>query len=204
MKRAGLFCTALAWALFSAPVTAQQSPPEQASSPTQQTGPNEPESPTQQSMPEATPPAPEPPPFPPMTKARPSHRHVDLGEHHTRRASHVTATVHHRTTRKHHDATRARKKTRGHREGTRAHKRTRAEEQVAHLSRNAIRRCHNMDYRQIMRSSSCRALMKQELGASERSHGHSTNRHKATKRHHSAAKHRHATTRRHSTRRSNR
>jgi hypothetical protein len=63
-----------------------------------------------------------------------------------------------------------------------------------HVSRRMMRRCHAMSYREIMRSSTCRALIKQDLAASERSHRHSKHRHSAKRhqartRHHSARHH---------------
>jgi hypothetical protein len=51
-----------------------------------------------------------------------------------------------------------------------------------------------MSYRQIMRHSNCRVLMKQELAAAEPRHRHSAHRHQATA-HKSAGRH-HATKRR--------
>jgi len=128
------------------------------------------QTPSEQPMPQAAqpPPVPEaeplppPPPFPPMPSARPSHRWVDMGERHARRVQHPR--THHRRTHAHHRA---------------AHK-----ARLTHFSRRTIRSCHAMNFRQIMRHSSCRLLMRQEL-ATTAAHRH----HQAT-RHHKMAAHR--------------
>lgn len=145
MQRTVLLCAALALGIVASPLAAQQTMPEQPPTPSQPA----PEPQT----------APEPPPFPPMPKARPTHRHVDIGE---ARASRT----HHRT-------------TRPHRERARAH-----HEAVAKPSRKMVRKCHSMSYKQIMRSDTCRTLMKQELGGASERHG--KGRHKAAhrRRHH--------------------
>jgi hypothetical protein len=140
MQRTVLFCAALAFGIVTSPLVAQQTTPDQPSAPTA----------TEQQT------APEPPPFPPMPKARPTHRHVELGESRASRS-------HHRAARAHHERTRAHRKA------------------VAKPSRKMVRKCHAMSYRQIMRSDTCRALMKQELGASER-HA-KRHRHEASRRH---------------------
>ena len=172
MQRIVLLCTALAFGICASPLAAQQTRPEQ---PPQQTGPPGPAPPAGQSMPQETqpPPAPEaeplPPPFPPMPKARPSHRWVDIGDHHSRRMRHHA--------------------TPSHRQRTHAHHLARlAHHPAGHASRLQIRRCHSMSYRQIMRHSSCRTLMRQELAAAEHRHHHAA--HAATRRHHRAVRRR--------------
>jgi hypothetical protein len=164
-----LACAALALGMFASPLGAQQAP-------------------AQQSMPEAAPPPPipeaqplpPPPPFPPMPSARPSHRWVDMGGRHASRVSSHAARTHHRAARTQSRRTHARHRA--------AHK-----ARPAHFSRRTIRSCHAMNYRQIMRHSSCRALMSQEIAATAHrshraAHHHRTAAHKARK--HQAAKRR--------------
>jgi hypothetical protein len=168
-------CAALMLAVLGSPLRAQQAP-------------------AQQSVPEAPPPPapaaetlPPPPPFPPMPSSRPSHRWVDVGGSHASRARHrASATRHHATRTKH---------RRSHAHRQRAHKARPA----AHFSRKTIRSCHAMKYSQILRHSSCRALMKQELAATtahrhrHAPHRHATHRHKSAShrtRHHRSAKRR--------------
>ncbi len=112
-----------------------------------------------------------PPPFPAMPRARPSSRCVNTcgGKsksvhrttlHHERAKSrHSAKSAHHATSSRHRSAT-ARKEAK-------SHKKTKAREPVLHLSRSAIRRCHNENYRQLMGDSKCRTLMAQELKAKE-------------------------------------
>ena len=159
MQRIVLACAALAFGILGSPLAAQQTTPEQQPAPTQPAP-----TPDQQTTPEA------PPPFPPMPKARPSHRFVNVG-------GELRATrEHHRTVRSHHERAKARRQ--------RAHAH---HERVAPPSRKTVRKCHAMSYKQIMRSDTCRALMKQELGAGER---HAKHKHDAGRHHHHRAKHR--------------
>jgi hypothetical protein len=146
------------------------------------------------SVPPAPPPsrdvAPLPPPFPPMPSSRPSHRHVDMGEHHGRRSEHHASKASHResarASRRH--SHKAAGPSRRHR-----HEAARA----AQPSPKVMRRCHRMSYTQIMRSSSCRELMRQDLAApshrhSARSHRQKVSVHRSHKvrQHHRAARHR--------------
>jgi type IV secretory pathway VirB10-like protein len=157
---------ALAFGIFVSPLTAQPMPPERPSTTAQPTGPNEPASPTMQSTPEAPdaqslPEPPPPPPFPPMPRARPSHRFTTGGEHRTTHPQHRTTHARHATSESHHRVTRT------HREAARAHHGKRHESKAAAKpSKRTIRYCHGLNYREIMRHSSCRALMSQELSAS--------------------------------------
>jgi hypothetical protein len=146
-----LACAAFALGMFAYPLAAQQTP-------------------AQQSIPEAPQPAPEaeplppPPPFPPMPSARPSHRWVDVGDHHARRARHHAAPTRHHA-----------KRTQQRR--THAHHRPTHKVRAMHFSRRTIRSCHGMNYRQIMRHSSCRALMSQELATAAQRHLHHATHH---------------------------
>ena len=170
---ATLVCAAVALGMFASPLGAQQTP--------------------QQPIPEASqPPPPEaeplppPPPFPPMPSARPSHRWVDVGGRHSSHASHRAAsTGHHPAGTRHHAATSEHRRTH-------AHHRTAHKARLAHFSRRTIRACHAMNYRQILRHSSCRLLMKQELAATAR---HAKRHHKKTthkaRRHHSGKRGKH-------------
>jgi len=169
-----LACAALAFGMSCSPLGAQQVTPEQAPPPTQQVGPDEP-TPSTQQLPEAAQPVPEaeplPPPFPPMPRARPSHRWVDMGDHRTSHRHHHTSRAH-RATHVHHRV---------------AHKSSRP----THFSRKTIRSCHRMNYNQIMRHTSCRLMMKQELAAAthRKHHRKAMHRHGA-RRHHAARRHR--------------
>jgi type IV secretory pathway VirB10-like protein len=176
MRQIALVCAALSLGIFVSPASAQQAPPEQASPPSQQTGPNEPASPTDQSMPEeAQPPStpqaePLPPPFPPMPRARPSHRWVDLGEKH---------------------------KSRAHRHSARTHRRhANKERRAAQPSSRMARRCLKMSLRQAMRQSACRSLMRNNLHASAPRHHHSARHHSARRRNSAQHRHRHQARRR--------
>jgi hypothetical protein len=162
MQRLALLaCAAFAVGAFcSSPVGAQQTPREQLPVPVQQ--------PTSEEVP--PPPAPQaepvPPPFPPMPRARPSHRWVDTGNHHSRRSHPRTARAHHRRTHNSH----------------RRHKPV----PTAHFARRTVRSCHGMTYRQIMRHGSCRSLMRQELAAAAHRHRHATHRHRSSGHRHRA------------------
>ena len=127
---------------------------------------------------------PPPPPFPPMPSSRPSHRWVDIGNHHASRAHHRARAAHAPARRTHH--------RRAHASRT-AHKARAA----MHFSKKTIRSCHGMTYRQIMRHSNCRALMKQELAAPAHRHrtSHRAIHHKASA-NHKIARHHKATRRR--------
>jgi type IV secretory pathway VirB10-like protein len=171
-----LACAALAFGMVASPLGAQQAP-------TQQMGQNEPVPRTQQSTPEAAqpPPAPEaeplPPPFPPMPSARPSHRWVDIGDHHARRVrSHARP--------RHHQATRTQ-----HRRADAHHRPADKARLAGQFSRRTIRSCHGMNYRQIIRHDSCQLLMRQELAATAHRHHHATHRHKAAAHRHKARHH---------------
>jgi hypothetical protein len=125
---------------------------------------------------------PPPPPFPPMPSAKPSHRFVDVGGH--ARAHHASSA---RKARASHKASKGHKVTKGHKATRSAvHK-----EKAVHFSAKTVRSCHAMTYRQIMRSSSCRTMIKQELAAAP---AHRTS-HKASA-HHKATVHKKAAKRR--------
>jgi hypothetical protein len=144
---------------FAAPLSAQEAP-----------GASVPEA-----MPAAPPAAeqlPPPPPFPPMPSARPSHRWVDVSGHHRSSTKHKARVARHHGT-----------KAKPHRR-THVSKRAAHKARPLHFSRKTIRQCHAMSYRQIMRHSSCRAMMMQELAAEPR---HKAKAHKT--RHHSKRKH---------------
>ena len=126
---------------------------------------------------EAPPPPPQaeqlppPPPFPPMPSAKPSHRWVDTGGHTSRARSKASPARHHASSAK---KARSSQATASHR-ATASHKSSKSRKAAAsrrsvkakpmHFSAKTIRSCHAMTYRQIIRNSSCRAMIKQELGA---------------------------------------
>ena len=183
LHRTVLICAAVAFAAFATPLTAQQTTPDQPP-PTQQT-------PT--SVPPAPPPDRQvtpatPPPFPPMPSRAPRHRFVDMGEHHR-------SPAHHRTTRSTHRAKHAATHSRHH---ATSRRRGHAHRVAPAMSKKAIRRCHGMSYRQLLRHKDCAALLQRELSAAAHSK-HRSGHHKATKRHktirhhstrHTSARHR--------------
>jgi hypothetical protein len=57
------------------------------------------------------------------------------------------------------------------------------------MSKKAIRQCHGMTYRQLLRHKNCAALLQSELGASEHSKHRSKKHTAASKRHKSASNH---------------
>jgi hypothetical protein len=66
------------------------------------------------------------------------------------------------------------------------------------MSKKAVRRCHGMSYRQLLRHKDCAALLQRELRAAAHAK-HRSGHHKATKRHktthhhstrHTSARHR--------------
>jgi len=132
----------------------------------------------QQPAPDAAPAEalPEPPPFPPYPP-EPSHRWVDMGEHHARSSHHRASTHHRKST--HHRATRVHHA---------AHKRhsTRAHHSNARFSTRTVRNCHRMTYKRIMRDNLCRAMMTQDLKKRRTRHHASKHRHAA---HHRASAH---------------
>lgn len=172
MRHIALICATVALGIFVSPAFGQQAPPEQTPPPAQQTGPNEPAPPTEQSMPEETQPPstpqtePLPPPFPPMPRARPSHRWVDLGnEHRSRSHRHTSRTHHHRA---------------------------KAHRPALHASSRMIRKCHSMSHRQAMRQSLCRSLMQHHHHpGAQRHHTMAHRHHPAERRPHGAMQHRH-------------
>lgn len=187
MRLSTAVCAALALGLFAMPAAAQQALPGQALPAAQPTATTE-----------------APPPFPAMPRARPSHRcvntcggtkkathrptaHREKAKVSSKRSTHERASKERRErTSTHHKATRA---ERANAASHKAHKS--AHEPALHLSSKAIRRCHSATYRQLMKDSQCRALMRQELEASDK---HSTaKRHSSESRKKSAAPHKKAT-----------
>jgi hypothetical protein len=153
MRLVVLAGAALAFTLLGSPAATQQAPG------TATPGEVQPQSP----------PPTEPPPFPPYPP-EPSHRWVDLGEHHAR-SSH-----HHRPTR-HHAAARRHRHAHAHHA---IHKRYRS----SRFSARTIHRCHRMTYKLIMRDNLCRAMMTRDLKKAR-------HRHHALHRRASAHRHRH-------------
>lgn len=181
MRQIALLCAAISMGIFVSPASAQQTPPEQAAPPAQQTAPNEPASPSTQSMPEgAQPPSTSqeepapPPPFPPMPRARPTHRWVDVGGEHRSRKHHQSARSKRQSTRSHHQH---------------SAKRSRTAQPTSKMSSRMTRRCLGMSVRQAMKKSTCRSLMRDNLHASEARRHPSAHRHNAARHHASARRH---------------
>jgi hypothetical protein len=160
MQRIVLVRAALSFGILAFPAAAQQSSSTQPSQPTTQSTPGDAQQPSA---------APLPPPFPPMPSARPSHRWVDVGRHRAAHSHHETARGHHEAARSSHHATTARNR-RAHAQESRKHE----HQSAVQLSRREIRQCHKLSYRELMRQSSCRQLMRQELGAADHARHHAT------------------------------
>jgi hypothetical protein len=143
---------------------------------------------------------PPPPPFPPMPSSRPTHRFVDMGGHHTSRARSKASPARHASSVKRsgkvHASSKARTSHKARSSKAAASHRTVRKDKPMHFSAKTVRSCHAMTYRQIMRSSSCRAMIKQELAATPAkawtSHKASSKRKAAT---HSKTVRRHSTAR---------
>jgi hypothetical protein len=205
MMRFGFHLCAIVGALvLASPVGAQQTAPAQPAPAPQQTTPAEPAPPPadMQTTPQS------PPPFPPMPRAAPRHRWVNAGtarSRHEHRAAaqrqHAAGSKHHATASRHHAA------------ASRHHAAADRRQRSSAPDRRASRRCHHLSYRQMLRDSGCRAVVEQDLRASERSdhrtrtsghhdvareHQHGRDRHRSSRdkvtsrheRHRHAAKHR--------------
>ena len=145
---------------------------------------------------------PPPPPFPPMPSSRPTHRFVDMGGHHTSRARSKASPARHASSVKRsgkvHASSKARTSHKARSSKAAASHRTVRKDKPMHFSAKTVRSCHAMTYRQIMRSSSCRAMIKQELAArptkARSSHKagakHNSSRSKTARRHSTAKKRR--------------
>jgi len=150
---------------------------------------------------------PPPPPFPPMPSSKPSHRFVDVGGHRTSRArAKASPARHHASSVKHDRKARASKKDRATHKARTRHQGSKAgashrsvrKDKPMHFSAKTVRSCHAMTYRQILRNSSCRSMIKQELAATptkarsshKASAKHSSSRAKTARRHSTAKKRR--------------
>lgn len=169
MQRVALACAAFAFAFLPSALAAQQTGPDQSAS-------------------QGTPP---PPPMPPMPGSH--DRWVDVGGgHHSSRAhSRITTDQHSSAIQaRHHTSSKQKPATRAHHHATskehhatKGHHETKHERTPAvHASKRTISRCHKMTYSQIMRESSCRALMKQDLETAESRHAsHQKAKHQKSK-----------------------
>jgi hypothetical protein len=144
-----------------------------------------------------------PPPLPPNPSAKPTSRWVDVGGAHTSRARAKASPARHaasvkRDSKAHASKSRLSKNDRtSHKAGkskavsskkaSASRRQARADKPV-HFSAKTVRACHAMTYRQIMRSSSCRTMISQELAAPapKSSSKHSGAKHSGAKRQASA------------------
>ena len=156
-----------------------------------------------------------PPNFVPPPPARlydnyPRRSHHGATGHHATKHEHAAdrhnATQHHKTTqqrratkhqvsRHEHDTKRNRSanaRTKAHHGTTERHRQAHEHQKTLHLSKRTIRQCQDMSYKQIMRHSNCRALMKQELESADRQHSRAS-RHRSSAKDHSSAHHRAST-----------
>lgn len=193
IRRVALICAAIAFGTSNSALNAQQTSPEQAA---------------KQSSSNAAPATPPdmqtapgvPPPFPPMPSRAPSHRWVDMSNHHqsqTHRRS--TARVSHRkgnarqAGHSHHRAASNR--------GGKSHHHPSHRARPA-LSKKAIRRCHKMTYHQLLEHRDCAQLLQSELKAVAHSKHRSADRKSAAKHHHISRTAHQRIVHRHQTRRS--
>jgi hypothetical protein len=154
MQRVIFGCVTLLF--LTSPISAQQAPADQTM-PDQSV-------PPLQSPPASSQQSSDLPPFIPPPRARLYDNYRPAAHHHAganhRSTRHRRGSAHHHATRRHHVTHR-----------------------VAHLSKRTIHRCHSMTFNQIVRHSSCLALMRQELKARGRRHHHATH-HSRSARHH--------------------
>jgi hypothetical protein len=151
------------------------------------------------------------PPLPPNPSAKPSSRWVDVGGPRTARAPAKASPARHAASVKRdskaHATSKSRsgKKDRPSRTASKSHKapsskatasrRHGREDKPMHFSSKTIRSCHAMTYRQIMRNSSCRAMIKQELAAPAPKHSKAALHSKTARNQTSARRRRRAATR---------
>ena len=179
IRRAALICAAIAFGTSTSALTAQQTSPEQAA---KQSSTNAPPAPPtdMQTAPGV------PPPFPPMPSRAPSHRWVDMGDHHrshqhhrsTARVSHREGNARQQASHSHHRATSNRT--------AKSHHRASHHRAGPTLSKKTIRRCHKMTYHQLLQHKDCAQLLQSELRAAAHSKHRSANRKSAAKHHHKA------------------
>jgi hypothetical protein len=148
-----LACASLSFALLASPLAAQE---------------------TARAVAEQLPPA---PPMPPMPNSKV--RWVDVGGHTSRARAKASPARHAASVKrdsKIHSASKPRTtkqdrashkagKTKAPSSKATASRRQVREDKPKHFSAKTIRSCHAMTYRQILRNSSCRAMIKQELAA---------------------------------------
>lgn len=175
IRRLSTICAAAALGMFAVPLAAQQMPPDQTTVPGQPQTPSDqsPMPPEPQTTPDLPPP---PPPFPPMPRAKPTHRWVSVdwpnhGYRHHRNHVHNRHDAHHR---------------RGHRPTRHRGGRT---------TTKTIRWCGHMSDRAMMRHRACRALLgaEQQHRAGRHHHavaGHRLRHDHGARFHHHRSRHR--------------
>lgn len=120
------------------------------------------------------------------TRHRTTQHHATQHRATEHRATQHRATRHHEDTERHGTAKHRRK---AHDRGTTEHQRRSHEhQQPVHASKRTIRQCHGMSYREIMRHSTCRALIRQDLEAADRAHSQASKRHTKSAAHHRSSK----------------
>lgn len=183
LARAALICAAFAFGFAATPSIAQTAPDQSAQQPTSVPPAPPPERQTSPSV---------PPPFPPMPTREPRHRFVDMGGHHRSSANHRATRTRHSTSEAHHRSTKTGRRAKSSRHEAahgRHHRATEHRATAPAMSKKAIRQCHGMTYRQLLRHKNCAALLQSELGASEHSKHRSKKHTAASKRHKSASNH---------------
>src|SRR5690349_2721206 len=158
MQRLALGCAILAFGILGSPVAAQQAPADQAVASAQV--PTQPQSQ----------PLPEPPPFPPLHKAKPNHRTVNLGKDYpawssqrSSKAKRHTASTHKSSSSSHHKATSSRHHSAKADRKKASARHTSSHHETVDASRKTIRASQPKSYSLIMKNSSSRALMRQDL-----------------------------------------
>jgi type IV secretory pathway VirB10-like protein len=138
VRLGALGCAAFALGILASPAAAQQAAPDQLAQATPQA-----EEPT-------------PPPFPPMPRAKPSHRWTSSPPH-SAAPEHRTTHSEHRTTRSHHAKS-------GH---SKSHSKSHAKPHLTRTEKD-LRYCHQLNHRHQMRNARCKALLADEKRAAER------------------------------------
>jgi hypothetical protein len=105
-----------------------------------------------------------------------------MGEHHSSSVRHHTTHVTHKARRASHRATHDRRSEHARRSRHAHH------EATPSMSKKAIKRCHSMTYRQLLRHKDCASLLQRELNATTHSK-HRSGKHKAAARRHKSSRH---------------
>jgi hypothetical protein len=142
-----------------------------------------------------------------MPSRAPSHRWVDMGDHH-RSQTHRRSTAHVSKAHVSHRTSKATKRTASSHHRTAPHRTSKSRHAAVHhkaspaLSKKAIRRCHSMTYRQLLRHKDCAQLLQTEIKSAAHPKHRLASRKSAARNHHKTATKHHTAVRHHETRHS--